>query len=292
MDTLRVATVSGDDESPWGDRRRFLATATLALLAPRAWAAGAARPFEIGVMPYLSVGQVTRAYQPLRLFIEETFRRPAAISTAPDFPTFQQRTLAGEYDLIVTGPPLAWQAQKEGKITLIALADRPLRMVVVVGRNSTIQGIAGLRGGSLAVIGPPSFAPQIAVDMLRQHGLKAGVDVEMRYDKTPYNSVKSAALGEVTAAAYPTVSLPTLPRELLDQVRTLEESQNFPSATFCIRRSPDLPSPEEMQKALLRFARETEAGRAFVTELGHDGLSPPDMKALRILDRFLPDARR
>lgn len=290
MGTQRVAMVSADDdELPWGDRRRFLAAAALALLAPRARAAAdTGRPFEIGVMPYLSVGQVTRAYQPLRLFIEETFRRPAVISTAPDFPTFHVRTLAGDYDLIITGPPLAWQAQKEGKSTLIAVVDRPLRMVVVVGRTSPIQGIASLRGGTLAVIAPPSFAPQIAADMLRQHGLKAGVDVEMRYDKTPFNSVKSVALGEVTAAAYPTVSLPTLPKELLDQVRTLEESQNFPSVTFSIRRSPDLPSPEEMQKALLRFARDTEAGRAFVKELGHDGLSAPDMKALRILDRFLP----
>jgi phosphonate transport system substrate-binding protein len=289
MGTLRVATAAGnDDESPWGDRRRFLTAAAVALLAPLARAADAMRPFEIGVMPYLSVGQVTRAYQPLRLFIEETFRRPAVISTAPDFPTFQQRTLAGEYDLIVTGPPLAWQAQKEGKITLIAVADRPLRMVVVVGRAGPIREVAGLRGGTLAVIAPPSFALQIATDMLRQHGLKAGVDVAMRYDTTPFNSVKSVALGEVTAAAYPTVSLPTLPRELLDQVRTLEESQNFPSVTFSIRRSPDLPGPEEMQKALLHFVRDTEAGRAFVAELGHDGLSAPDMKALRILDRFLP----
>lgn len=278
MNMPRVAMVEGGGGGAFRQGRRwFFAAAFSLLLLPTAGAADTAAPLQIGVMPYLPAEQLMRGHQPLRRFCEETFRRPAVISTAPDFPTFQQRTLAGEYDLIVTGPPLAWQAQKEGKTALIAVADRPLRMVVVVAKNSRIRALAELRGGTLAVIAPPSFAPQIAVDMLRQHGLKPGTDVEMRYDKTPFNSVKSVALGEVTAAAYPTVSLPSLPRELLDEVRVLDESQNFPSVTFSVRRAPGLPSPEEMQKALLHFARDTDAGRAFVAEFGHDGLSPPDI---------------
>lgn len=271
--------------------RLLLVIVGLGLFVGPAAAAEPQRPIEIGVMPYLSTAKLIAGHQPLRRFLEETYKRPAVLSTAPDFPTFQQRTLAGDYDLIITGPPLAWQAQKEGKTVLVAVADRALRIITVVAKDSPIRSMAELRGQKVGVLPPPSFAPAILVDILREHGLKAGTDVGVHYDKTPYNSVKAAAMGDLAAAAYPTVSLPSLPRELLDQVRTIHESQEFPAVTFSVRRAADLPTPEDIQATLFRFVRDTEEGRNFVKEFGHDGLSAPDMKALRILDRFLPDAR-
>lgn len=249
------------------------------------------KPIEIGVMPYLSTAKLIAGHQSLRRYVEETYKRPAVLSTAADFPTFHQRTLAGQYDLIITGPPLAWHAQKEGRTTLIAIAERSLRLVIVVAKDSPIRSVGELRGKAIGVLPAPSFAPAILTDSLREHGLKAGTDIELRYDKTPYNSVKAAAMGEIAAAAYPTVSLPSLPKDLLDQVRTIHESADFPAVTFSARRAPDLPAPEDFQATLFRFARETEEGRAFVKEFNHDGLIAPDMKALRVLDRFLPEAR-
>lgn len=271
--------------------RLLLAIASCGLLTVPASAAEPQRPIEIGVMPYLSTAKLIAGHQPLRRYIEGTYKRPTSLSTAPDFPTFQQRTLAGNYDLIITGPPLAWEAQKAGKTTLVAVADRALRIITVVARNSPIRSIPELRGKTAGVLPPPSFAPAIFADILREHGLKAGVDVAVHYDKTPYNSVKAAAMGDIAAAAYPTVSLPSLPQELLEQVRTIHESQEFPAVTFSVRLAPDLPTPEDFQATLFRFVRDTEEGRNFLKEFGHDGLSAPDMKALRILDRFLPDAR-
>jgi hypothetical protein len=46
-----------------------------------------------------------------------------------------------------------------------------------------------------------------------------------------------------------------------------------------------------MQAALLHFANETPEGARFVRDFSHDGLRAPDMQALKILDRFLPDGR-
>lgn len=242
-------------------------------------------------MPYLSTAQLIAGHQGLRRHIEKTFVRPATVSTAPDFPGFQQRTLAGDYDLVVTGPPLAWAAYKAGIMQPIAIAARPLRIVTVVARNSPIRSLADLRGKAVGVLPPPSFAPAILADILREHGLRAGSDVELRYDKTPYNSVKAAILGELAAAAYPTVSLPSLPAELLDQVRTLHTSADFPAAVFSARPAPELPSPAEMQAALFAFVRNTPEGKAFVQEFGHDGLLAPDLGAMKILDRFLPNGQ-
>lgn len=277
-------------DTPDFPRRRFL------WLAPGLiWAAGSRasspRPLQIGVMPYLSTAQLMAGHQSLRHHIEKTFARPATLSTAPDFPAFQQRTLAGEYDLVVTGPPLAWAAYKAGIMRPVAIAARPLRIVIVVAGNSPVRSLADLRGKAIGVLPPPSFAPAILTDILREHGLQPGADVELRFDRTPYNSVKAAILGELAAAAYPTVSLPSLPADLLAQVRTLHTSADFPAAVFGARIATDLPSPAEMQAALFDFARNTPEGKTFVQEFGHEGLLAPDMEAMKILDRFLPAAR-
>lgn len=271
-------------------RRRFLWLMPGFLWAPVGRAA-APRPLQIGIMPYLSTAQLIAGHQGLRHYIEKTFARPATLSTAPDFPAFQQRTLAGEYDLVVTGPPLAWAAHKAGVMRPVAIAARPLRIVIVVAQTSPVRALADLRGQAVGVLPPPSFAPAILTSILRDHGLQPGTDVELRYDRTPYNSVKAAILGELAAAAYPTVSLPSLPAELLAQVRTLHTSIDYPAAVMCVRLAPDLPSPVEMQTALFNFARNTPEGRAFVQEFGHDGLLAPDLEAMKILDRFLPNAR-
>jgi phosphonate transport system substrate-binding protein len=271
-------------------RRRLLALLLAAAAAPLARAA-ASRPLQIGVMPYLSTAKLIAGHQPLRHHIEKTFGRPAVLSTAPDFPTFQQRTLAGEYDLVVTGPPLAWAAYKAGIVMPVAIATRPLRVFVAVARNSPIQSVTELRGKTVGVLPPPSFAPAILTDILRSHGLVAGTDVELHHDKTPYNSVKAVTIGELAAAAYPSVSMSSLPQELLDQVRTIHTSADFPAVIFCARLAPDLPSPEAIQAALFAFVRDTAEGKTFVQEFGHDALAAPDLRALKILDRFLPDAR-
>lgn len=273
-------------------RRHFLSLSLwLGVAAASRVRAAPPRPLEIGVMPYLSTAKLIAGHQGLRHHLERTFKRPAVLSTAPDFPGFQQRSLAGEYDLVVTGPPLAWAAYKAGVAVPVAIAARPLRIFIVVARDSSLQSVGELRGKAVGVLPPPSFAPAILGDILRTHGLKPGVDVELHYDKTPYNSVKAVALGELAAAAYPSVSLPSLPPDLLEQVKTLHVSADYPSVVFCARLAPDLPTPEAMQAALFAFVRDTPEGKVFVQEFGHDGLVAPDLRALRILDRFLPDAR-
>lgn len=271
------------------ERRRFLGLILTVAALPRVVVA-APPVFQIGVMPYLPTNRLIAGHQTLRRFLASRFGREAAVSTAPDFPRFQQRTLAGEYDLVVTGPPLAWAAYRAGVVVPIAVATRPLRIHVAVAKNSSARGLTDLRGKTIGVLPPPSFAPTILADMLRAHGLKAGSDVTLSYDSIPYNSVLATTLGEIEAAAYPTVSLPSLPADLLDRVRTLEVSAEFPAAVFCARRAPDVPPPEALQSALLHFANETPEGAEFVRDMGHEGLRMADLQAMKSLDRFLPNA--
>lgn len=277
-------------------RRRLLLGAAALIAGPalsrRAASADFSRPIEVGVMPYLPTATLIAGHQSLRHHFEETFKRPVVLSTAPDFHSFQQRVLAGNFDFTIIGPGPGWQAHLDRKHELVAISQRMVRIYILVARDSPIKSIADLRGKTLATIDPLTVTSQTTMVVLREHKLQPGIDLRIRHEKTPFNTAQALALGEVAAAGFPNVAYSNLPAEIRDKLRILHETGDVPGVLFMVRPAPDMPKPEAFQAALFRFARDTEAGRAFIKEFNHDGLSKPDLKALRVLDRFLPETRR
>jgi phosphonate transport system substrate-binding protein len=261
-------------------------------VARRAASADFARPLEVGLMPYLPTATLINGHQPLRRFLEIHFRRPVALSTAPDFYSFQRRVVRGDFNLILTGPSIGWQAHLDAGFRPVAVSQKLVVVQILVAKDSPIQSLEQLRGQTVATIDPMTYTAQTTVIMLREHGLTAGRDVQLRHEKVPFNSAQAVALGEVAAAGFPNVSWPALTPEIRDKLRILKASAGYPGVMFMSREAADIPSPAEFQTALLTFARDTEAGRAFVKEFNHEGLLKPDLKALRTLERFVPEVRR
>lgn len=249
------------------------------------------RPIEVGVLPYLPTARLLAAHEPLRAYLEQTFRRPVALSTAPDFKRFQRRVLAGEFDLYLVGPGPGWQAHVDRGHEVLTVSRRPLRILIVAAHDGPVQRIGDLKGRSVAVIDPLTVTSQTTVAMLRQGGLEPGRDVRVRFEKIPFNAVQAVAFGELEAAGVPDPIYPTFPEDIRRKLRIVARSEEMPAVLFMATPSRDVPSLAELQSALLRFA-ETDAGRAFSSELGHGGLVKPDREALRQLDRFVAETRR
>lgn len=271
-------------------RRGLLGMALAAAVAPRL-AFAAQRMLRIGVLPYMPTDRLIATHQGLRRFFEMSLGRPAGLSLAPDMERFGQRLLAGEYDLVVCGALLGWKAHRAGVTVPIAISSRPVIFFVAVGKDSPIRSLADLRGKTVSIRPPGSFAATVFAEMLRARGLKAEVDVTLQYENVSYNSLMALARGEVDAAVYPSLGLPSLPAELLAGLRNVEVSRPSPSMMFSARRSADLPPPEVLQAALLRFAGETPEGAQYLRDLDLESLRAPDMPALQFLDRYLADGR-
>lgn len=297
----RVPALSSADLVARKLRRRLLGAAAavaaaaavsrIAVAAAGQAASGGARPIEIGLLPYLPTGSLLSAHQGLRSYFQEIFRRPVVLSTAPDFKTFQRRVLNGDFDFVVIGAGPGWQAHLDARYEVVAAARRSLRILVAVAADGPIRRVAELRGGTVAVIDPLTMTSQTTMAILRDQKLEPGRDVVVRHEKTPFNCAQGVVLGEFTAAGIPSVIMPALPVELRQKLRIIHESDEMPGVLFMVRPAADLPTPQEFQAALLRFA-ETGAGRTFVRELDHDGLVKPDPDRLRVLERFVPETRR
>jgi hypothetical protein len=70
--------------------------------------------FVIGVVPNVSARIIANNYQPLAEYLQNGLGVPVAIVTAKDFPTFHQRALAKDFQLMITTPNLGRVAVKDG----------------------------------------------------------------------------------------------------------------------------------------------------------------------------------
>jgi ABC-type phosphate/phosphonate transport system substrate-binding protein len=114
---------------------------------PPAWA----QAFQVGVLPNLGLRVLLTNYRPLRDHLSATLGMPVEIATAPDFRTFQARTLAGEYDLVVTAANLGRIAQQDAGLTLIAGFEPAILASRVTLKAAPAVSIEALRGKALAV---------------------------------------------------------------------------------------------------------------------------------------------
>ncbi len=243
-------------------------------------------------MPYMPTAQLLATHQALRRHIEEAFGRPARLSSAPDFRVFQTRVLRGDFDLVLTGPSIGWQAYLDAGMHPIAVSKKLVIVQIVVARDSPIKSVADLRGKTVATIDAITTTSQITVRLLHQAGLEAGRDVQLRHERTPFNSAQAVVLGEAAAAGFPNVSLQALTPEIRDRLRIIKESTPVPGVMFISRKAADIPSPEKFQEALFGFAQDTPEGRDYIKVLGHEGLLRPDFKFLGVLDDLVPEVRR
>jgi len=277
-------------------RRRLLLGATALgvgfMLSRRVAGADFSRPIEIGLMPYMQTARLLETHQSLRRHIEATFKRPAVLSTAADFLSFQRRVLRGDFDLVLTGGNLAWQAWLDARMMPVAVAKKFVVVQIVVHKDSRITAVAGLRGKTVATVDPITTVAQTTVLLLRDGGLEAGRDVQLRHEKTPFNSAQAVVFDEAAAAGFPSISFHALTPDIRSKLRVIAESAPLPGVIFVSRMAPDIPSPEQFQAALFRYAQDTPEGRAYIKDLGHDGLLKPDFKRLKVLDSLVPEIRR
>lgn len=248
-----------------------------------------ARTLEIGVVPTLPAGTLLDTYQPLAAGLARHLHRPAQIVTAPDIPSFQQRTLQGDYDLVVTGPLQGLLAATDADYQVILQSARPVQAAVLVRRDSGIARLRDLRGREVATMDARTLIAQLGADMLRKAGLRPGQNVTLRHERSPNNAVQSMLRGEVAAAIVTAALLKALPVEDLDRLHGIAESARYPGMLVLARRGGDRPPPAAWVAAIREFAA-SPGGQRLVGEI-HGGLEAPDLGGLKRLAPLLAEQR-
>jgi phosphonate transport system substrate-binding protein len=267
-----------------------LATTALAPTAPLAQTLSTA--FEIGLLPNLSARVLMTQYQPLRDFLARELKRPVQISSAADWTTFQQRTVALEYDMVVTGAHLARLAQIDrGLVPLVSYVP-DIKGLLVCAAAKPIQQLSELRGQTLVLSNPQSLVALRGLQWLAENGLQQGKD--FRTSRTPTDdSVGSVVLrGDAIAAMLSGGEFRALPEPIKAQLQLINTFAEVPG--FVAMASPKMAAADvvSLRAKLLQFAQSSDEGKAFFAATGFSGMREVPAQLMESLDPYVAATRR
>ena len=249
-----------------------------------------AQAFQVGVLPNLSPRVLLTNYRPLRDHLSAALGMPVEIATAPDFRTFQARTVAGEYDLVVTAANLGRIAQQDAGLTLIAGFEPAIPALLVTLKAAPAASIEALRGKALAVSNPQSMLVLVGKNWLRQRGLSAGTDYEVVWTRNEDSLAQVLTSGSAPLAMMSAGELRAIRPEIGERLSVMEEFARLPNFLLLQGRAMPADRAAVLKAALMAFPA-TDLGREFTTLTGVRAISPVPEKDLETIDSVTAETR-
>ena len=276
-------------------RRSWLRAAgalgALTLGTPLSVQAQASAPFTIGVLPNVSARIIFAAYQPMREHFERELGQKVEIATAPEFRSFSERTLKGEYDMVVIAPNLGRVATLDANWEVLGVYEPRIPALAVGAIENADNNPAQLRGKSVALANPQSLVALVGLDWLRSQGLQPGVDFKTVVTANDDSLGAVLRSGEAPIAIMSRGELRAKPPEMQAKLRVIHEIAQVPG--FFVMANPKLDAPQRRRlRSLVQGFPATEDGRRFLSLSGFTGIREVTDADLRVLDPYNDLTRR
>ncbi len=248
---------------------------------------------EIGIIPYLPTPTILERYRPLCNFLEQRLHEPVSIVTAPDYPSFIERTQRREYPFVITVAHAARLAELEAGYRPMLRPGWDTYATLLVRKDSAYQDIKDLRGKTIATPGPYAIVSQLGADWLRKAGLKPGQDVTLQSNLTHTTTMHAVVEGAADAAFISNRAFVAAKSDLKDRVRSLGQSKDSggPGVVYMAHPALSAKRVTEVKAAILAFVR-TPEGKEFVAGLGYDTLREMKTGELAVLDPYVRELKQ
>ena len=271
--------------------RTLAATMAFGLVAPVAQAQKVEPSFTIGVLPNISARLILASYQPMREYFERELRRGVDIATAADFRQFTERTLRGDYQLIVTAPNLGRVVQLEASWDPLAMYEPRIPALLVALADNPDSSPVQLRGKALALANPQSLVALAGMQWLRGQGLQEGSDYRITLAANDDSLGAVLRSGEAPLAIMSGGEFRAKPESVRKLLRVVGEITQLPG--FLVMANPRLPESEKQRlKALILAFPQTEEGRRFFGLSGFSNIRPVLESELKGLDPYVEQTRK
>lgn len=252
---------------------------------PLAAQAAGERVLRLGIMPFNSTLALFKTHQPLRQYLQKVLGRPVELFTAPDYFTFLNTSLAGDYDLLITGPHFGVINLQRDYEALVRY-KATLQPVFVVRPNSGIHTLEDLRGKRIGLSSRLSISSIGGVKWLLDHGLQMGRDYQLFERATHGAAVAAVAVGELDAALTTHTPLRQVPEDVRAKVDILPIDVRVPHLMTLAHSRLGKTEIKRIRDALLNFGS-TPEGRAFFQDTGYEDYVPISADDLKTLTPYV-----
>ena len=239
----------------------------------------------LGVLPYVTAGQLVEYHTPLKNYIAESLGRPVALITAPDLPGFVERTGKHEYDLILTAPHFGRLAERRDGYQVVVRTLNEIQAAFLVRKDSDIQRLEDLNGKRIMVAQPISMMYQLSVGTLEKKGLVPGKNITIVEARTNNNALSAPLRNEADAGVTGILLWGIATGEQKEQLRLIGTSPSVPGFVLMAHKRVPKRDVDKLRKALLSF-RTTPQGEAYFAASGLKGFGPMDNATMSSLDPY------
>lgn len=269
--------------------------ALLAVLAASALQAQEEREtLTFGIVPQQSAAVLAKLWNPVLQYVGKRSDCNLVFKTAKDIPAFEERLLAGEYDMAYMNPYHYTVAHdKQGYVAIANQANKKIRGIIVVKADSPIQTLAQLDSIEMCFPSPAAFAASI----LPQAYLNTqNVRVRPKYVSSHDSVYRNVALGRYAAGGGIERTLANVDAEVRKELRVLYRTEGY--TPHAIAAHPRIDSTRVAAVGAALFAMASDSlGKSLLGQLQFDGVQPAqnadwdDIRALEI-EKALGTAHR
>lgn len=245
------------------------------------------QPLIVGILPTLSPRVLIGNYQPFRIYLEQSLKRPVEMVTAKNFTTFHQNTLAGHYDVVVTAAHLARLAQVEGRFLPIATYQSTNRAVLLTSKSAPLKSVAQLKGNTIATLDRSALIVSQTLLWLEDKQLQLGKDFKLLETSSHNSAAYSVLSGESALAIVSPAGLKQMPPDIQEGVQVFTSLPPLPALMWLAnpRISSEVP---RLKAVLLGFSPQLAEGKQFFDKTGYQNMREITEEEMKSLDLHLP----
>ena len=227
-------------------------TLLLILLSPGPFAfaqSSEQKNYTMGIVPQQSATKLARLWTPILKYLGERSGLILRFKTAPNIPTFERRLAAGAYDFAYMNPyHYTVFHEAPGYFPFAHAADKRIRGILVVRKDSPIQDLGALAGKTLAFPAPAAFAASV---LPRAHFRNQGIEIVPKYVNSHDSVYRSVAKGLYPAGGGVMRTFRNVNPSVSEQLRILWTSEGY--TPHAIAAHPTVPGDavDRLQRALL-----------------------------------------
>lgn len=250
-------------------------------------------PLRMALIPYLSPNILIPLFQPLAKHFERDMGRPVELYTSPNIRSHVERITRPEYDIVFSAPHMGRLSQLDAGYVPVGSFERPLKGVITVLKSGPIQTLDHLKGKTVAINDRLVLNSILTLQELEKRGIRLG-DITIVPAASQNSAILSVLTGAVDAAVTVNFALGQVPKEQLQEVRILFQTDAVPSMpSTLILAHPEMPKEQQarLEASLLRFA-ETAEGKQFLKTSSYSNVIAANPAHIKNLDIYIPELRR
>lgn len=244
-------------------------------------------PLVIGIVPTLSPRVLLNNYQPFRLYLEQTLKRPVEMVTATDFTAFHKSTMASDYDVVVTAAHLGRLAQTEGQYLPLATYKSVNRAMLMTSKTTPLKSIPDLKGQTIATLDRSALIVSQTLVWLQEQGLQLGKDFKLLETSSHNSAAYSALSGESALAVISPAGWRQMPANIQEGLEVFVTLPPVPALMWLANPRMAREAPR-LKSALLGFSPSMAEGKQFFDTTGYQDMREISLDEMKSLDSHIP----